>query len=212
MQIKVFSFNPLGVNTYLLWDETGDGALIDVGCSSGQEFEALFSFIERENIQIRHLLVTHPHFDHIYGAKGSMLHFGLPLEMHEKAVSLIGDAVEAARMWGFDFDDFEGVPSNKTFVEGDIIEFGTSQLEVLYTPGHCEGSVCFVSHSDKTVFSGDVLFRESIGRTDFPTGDYDLLRDSIYNKLFTLEDCYTVRSGHGGRTTIGHERYNNPLL
>ena len=222
MQIKVFQFNPVGVNTYILWDKTEkNGAVIDSGCSSEAEFKTLFSFIECEGIKVEHLLITHPHFDHIYGANGSMQRFGLPLQLHEKAVPLMDEAVRTAQVFGFQFGDTPAADKLKTFKEGDTVKIGNFTLEILYTPGHCEGSVSFVERSTRTVFTGDVLFRDSIGRTDFPTGDYELLKSSIYNKLFTLDepDCsmsdlpsYTVRPGHGGRTTIEYERYHNPFL
>jgi glyoxylase-like metal-dependent hydrolase (beta-lactamase superfamily II) len=232
MQIKVFQFNPVGVNTYIMWDGSGEGVIIDMGCCNEGEFETLFSFIDREKITVKHLLITHPHFDHIYGANGCIKRYGLPLELHAKAVPLMDEAVHTAQVLGFPFEDELSPDKMQTFEEGDIITFGNSALEIFYTPGHCEGSVSFVERSSRTVFTGDVLFRDSIGRTDFPTGDYDLLRSSIYNKLFTLDesDCsrssvsdnsgnttdtvpsYTVRPGHGGRTTIEYERYHNPFL
>jgi glyoxylase-like metal-dependent hydrolase (beta-lactamase superfamily II) len=153
-----------------------------------------------------------------------MVRLGLPLMLHEKAVPLMGEAARTAQVFGFQFEDIPPAAQLKTFKEGDIVRFGedkVSVLEILYTPGHCEGSVSFVERSTRTVFTGDVLFRDSIGRTDFPTGDFDLLKSSIYNKLFTLDDSnntpnpassYIVRPGHGGRTTIEYERYHNPFL
>jgi glyoxylase-like metal-dependent hydrolase (beta-lactamase superfamily II) len=226
MQIKVFQFNSVGVNTYVLWDETAkEGVIIDAGCCNESEFETLFSFIKREDITVKHLLVTHPHFDHIYGAAGCMARFGLPLMLHEEALPLMGEAARTAQVMGFPFEDVPDTAQLKTFKEGDIVRFSDDKnsgvLEILYTPGHCDGSVSFVERSSRTVFTGDVLFRDSIGRTDFPTGNYDLLKASIYNKLFTLDEpdgsasdlpSYTVRPGHGGRTTIEYERYHNPFL
>jgi glyoxylase-like metal-dependent hydrolase (beta-lactamase superfamily II) len=96
--------------------------------------------------------------------------------------------------------------------EGDIITFGNGSVEVLYTPGHADGSICLVNHAERYVIAGDVLFRESIGRTDLPTGNYNTLYKSITTKLFTLPDDYTVYPGHGPETTIGFEKINNPFL
>jgi glyoxylase-like metal-dependent hydrolase (beta-lactamase superfamily II) len=96
--------------------------------------------------------------------------------------------------------------------EGDILHYGNSSLEVLYTPGHADGSVCLVNHTDRYVIAGDVLFRDSIGRTDLPTGNFDILYKSITTKLFTLPDDYVVYPGHGPETTIGYEKQNNPFL
>ena len=104
-----------------------------------------------------------------------------------------------------------GLPQ-ATFEDGDIIKFGDSELEVLYTPGHAAGSVCLVSHKQKFVISGDVLFRDSIGRTDLPTGDYEILAESIRSKLFTLGGDYVVYPGHGPETSISHEMSYNPFV
>ncbi len=220
MQIKVFQFNPVGVNTYILWNKAGEGIIIDPGCSNKDEFETLFSFIERENISVKHLLITHPHFDHFYGAIECIKKYGLPLEMHEKGLPLMEEAARTANILGLQSCEVPPADKMQTFKEGDVFKFGANvgagvdagELEILYTPGHCEGSVSFVERSTRSVFTGDLLFRESVGRTDFPTGNYDLLKDSIYNKIFTLCDDFTIRPGHGGRSTVEYERYHNPFV
>jgi glyoxylase-like metal-dependent hydrolase (beta-lactamase superfamily II) len=113
-------------------------------------------------------------------------------------------------MYGF---EMQKVVEPKSFIEeGDKVKFGNSELSVVYTPGHADGSICFINYPDKFVITGDVLVRESIGRTDFPTGDFDLLMESIRTKLFVLDDDFTVYSGHGEETTIGYEKMNNPFI
>lgn len=211
MQIKNFPFNPLEVNTYILQDEdTNACVIIDPAFSRDSEFDRLVSYIDENHLQVKHILITHSHIDHILGAEKLCAKYNLPLEMHIEGKSILNTAHEHASYLGL---ELSGLPKEYTYIaHKDKIKFGNSELEARYTPGHCDGSLCFVSHADKTVFSGDVLFHGSIGRSDLPTGDFDLLKKSIYEQLFTLEDEFTVRPGHGGRTTIEHERYHNPFL
>jgi glyoxylase-like metal-dependent hydrolase (beta-lactamase superfamily II) len=125
-------------------------------------------------------------------------------------VPFIGHSKETGYIYGF--ENLEIVYPEIFIDEKDVISFGNSQLEVVYTPGHAAGSICFINHPQKFVIVGDVLFHQSIGRTDLPTGDYDLLMKSIREKLFTLDKSYTVYSGHGPETTIGFEMISNPFL
>ncbi|MEG1717298.1 MAG: MBL fold metallo-hydrolase [Bacteroidales bacterium] len=210
IKIKTFSVNPIEMNMYVVYDSNGEGVIIDPGCATEKEFEKLFCFTQDEKIKIVHVLVTHPHFDHVMGAERICAHYALPLELHSKAEEMLCYVSDSAKMFGF---SVEKMPENLVFFEeGSHIKFGNTSMEVRYTPGHCQGSVCFVCSDAETVFSGDVLFRGSIGRTDLKTGDYDLLRESILNRVFVLDDHYTVRPGHGGRTTVEYEKYHNPFL
>lgn len=210
LQIKCMPVNPIEMNLYVVYRKDSEGVIIDPGCSMDFEFEKLFQFTQDENIRIGHVLLTHPHFDHLMGAYNICRHYGLPLELHEKALPMLDGAV--ASVTAFGIPPIEKPEQTLCFGDRDKIAFAGTSLEVRYTPGHCEGSVCFILHETKTVFSGDVLFNGSIGRTDFPTGDLDLLKKSIFEQLFILDDDYCVRPGHGGRTSIGQEKYNNPFL
>lgn len=201
--------NPIEMNLYLVYEKNGEGVLIDPGCCFPDEFERLFQFVAHENIRLKHVLLTHPHFDHFWGAARICRHYGLPLQMHAKAVDLMERASLGAVSFGL--EAVENPPHTEAFTSNRI-EWAGHTLEIRYTPGHSEGSVCYVIPEIQTVFSGDVLFNGSIGRTDLPTGDLDLLRKSIFEQLFVLDENYTVRPGHGGRTTIGYERYHNPFL
>lgn len=209
LQIKCMPVNPIEMNLYVVYEKNGEGIIIDPGCSSQEELERLFRFTEQENIHIGHILLTHPHFDHFWGAAAVCRHYGLPLEVHAKAAPLMEKAAMGGAAFGLGGvelpEDIRPFASNRLEWAGHIVE-------IRYTPGHSEGSVCYVMPECKTVFSGDVLFNGSIGRTDLPTGDLDLLRKSIFEQLFVLDEDYTVRSGHGGRTTIEREKYNNPFL
>ncbi len=229
--IRTLVFNPIQTNTYVLQNaetaaqsqtqaEAGTtaaqahseikGVIIDPACATTEEFEQLRAYIAEKNITIEKVLLTHPHFDHFMGAAAVCKHYGLPLYVHEKALSMLTSRAQSATVFGMPNPE---LPEKMLPVkDGDTLTFGDAVLEVRYAPGHSEGSVVYVWHEQRTVFTGDVLFRESIGRTDLPTGDFDILRKSILEKVFTLDDEYTVRPGHGGRTSVGYERANNPFL
>lgn len=210
MNIKVFPFNPLEVNCYVCYDETNACVIIDPSCSNESEYARLCEFIKKQNLTPKHIILTHPHFDHLLGSARLCETFNLPLTLHKSGLSLFGMAVQQAEYLNVAIDR---LPQNHTYVdEGDTITFGRSELKILYTPGHADGSICLVDYSGKTVFTGDVLFHSSIGRTDLMTGNFDVLKKNIYEKLFVLGDDFTVRPGHGGRTEIGFERFNNPFF
>ncbi len=208
--IKCIPVNPIQMNLYVLYQKNGKGLIVDPGCCEKSEFENLFSFTEKEGIEIEHILLTHPHFDHLMGAARICSYYGRPLELHEKAAPLVEGAIRSIETFGL--PSMECPKDLKILQDKECIRMGDVTLETRYTPGHCEGSVCYVWDERSMVFTGDVLFHGSIGRTDLPGGDLDLLRKSIFERLFVLDDGFTVRPGHGGRTSIGYERYNNPFL
>jgi hydroxyacylglutathione hydrolase len=210
LNIQRFSFNPFQVNTYILFDETKECAIIDAGCYGQAEQEELTGFIRENGLKPVKLINTHCHIDHIAGTAFASREFGLKLEAHEGGLKLIKHAEKAGFIYGF--DRLETIDPEVLLKEGDIIRFGNSELEVIETPGHADGSVCFISHADKFVITGDVLFNGSIGRTDLPTGNYDVLMKNIREKLMTLPEDYRVFAGHGPETTIGYEAYSNPFL
>ncbi|MDE5543967.1 MAG: MBL fold metallo-hydrolase [Bacteroidales bacterium] len=210
LKIKCLPVNPIEMNLYVVYRKGGEGVIIDPGCSTDSEFQRLFDFVEQEKIQITHILLTHPHFDHMMGAARICREYNLPLELHEEAVEMLDTTVQSTAAFGL--PPIEKPQNLKPFRHRDTIAFADTHIEVRHTPGHCQGSVSFVLPELKSVFTGDALFHGSIGRTDFPTGDYDLLKKSIFEQLFVLDEDYQVRSGHGGRTTIEQEKYNNPFL
>jgi glyoxylase-like metal-dependent hydrolase (beta-lactamase superfamily II) len=210
LNIQRFSFNPFQVNTFILWDETKECAIIDAGCYGQAEQEELTGFIRKKGLKPVKLINTHCHIDHIAGTAFISREYGLPFEAHEGGIRLIRHAEKAGFIYGF--EKLETIDPKVLLKEGDIIKFGNSELEVIETPGHADGSVCFVSHAGKFVVTGDVLFHQSIGRSDLPTGNYDVLMKSIREKLLTLSPDYKVFPGHGQETTIGFEAYSNPFL
>jgi glyoxylase-like metal-dependent hydrolase (beta-lactamase superfamily II) len=210
VNIRKFSFNPFQVNTFILWDETGECVIIDAGCSDESEQKEIAGFIADNRLKPVKLLNTHSHIDHIAGNAFISRKYGLKLEAHRDGAPFITHSDQNAFIYGF--DNFETIQPEIHIQEGDVIRFGSSELHVIDTPGHAAGSVCFISHAENFVSGGDVLFYQSIGRTDLPTGDYDQLISNIFTKLLTLPKDYTVYSGHGPETTIGFESYANPFL
>jgi glyoxylase-like metal-dependent hydrolase (beta-lactamase superfamily II) len=210
IQIKRFVFNPIEVNTYLLYDETRECVIIDPGCYGADEEKTLSGFIEENRLKPVLLVNTHCHFDHILGNHYASATYGLEIHGHEGGRELWEKASAYTAMFGLKADSLAN--PGRFITDGDLLKFGNSSLKVLYTPGHAAGSVCLYHDGQKFVITGDVLFRGSIGRTDLPTGDYDTLRESIYSKLFTLDDATVAYPGHGQETTIGAERISNPFL
>ena len=210
LNIKIFPFNFLQVNCYLLYDDTKEAVLIDVGNASEHENAVLSDFIAAEQLNLKYIISTHPHIDHVLGNSFCKMKYPeTQLLMHSEGMDVYKNSVAYCVAFGFDKSDF---PAPDKFIEeGDIIRYGNQQLEVLYTAGHCAGSVCLLDRANNLVFVGDVLFDDGIGRTDLPTGDYNLLIHNITTKLFTLNDDMCVYTGHGFSTTIGKERAGNPL-
>jgi len=208
--VQKFVFNNFMENTYLLFDETDEAVIIDAGCSDPSEEQQLSDFIVNHKLKLIRNINTHCHIDHVLGHDFIASMYGLLPEYHKGGNVFLQAMRETAAMYGYTVDR---IPAPKGYLEeDDRIAFGKSELKVLYTPGHADGSVCFYQQDQGFVITGDVLFRESIGRTDLPTGNYDVLMKSIKEKLFTLPDDVVVYPGHGPETTIGHEKANNPFI
>ncbi len=210
IHLKRFSFNAFQVNTYVLWDETKECVIIDPGCYDEAEKEELRHFIAAEGLKPVRLINTHCHIDHITGLAFVSNEYGLPPEAHPAGTEFIRHAEKAGFIYGF--EELETIDIAAPLKEGDQVSFGNSVLDVIETPGHADGSLCFISHQDKFVITGDVLFYQSIGRTDLPTGNYEKLISNITQKILTLPHDYTVYPGHGPETTIGFETISNPFL
>ncbi|HIA12864.1 MAG TPA: MBL fold metallo-hydrolase [Flavobacteriales bacterium] len=211
IEIKCFQFNPFQENTYVLYDESKECVIIDAGCYEEHERQELIEFIDEESLLPRRLINTHCHIDHVFGLAFLAEKYKLGLEIHEKDLGVLEATSTVAQMYGLPNVDTPPAPS-LYFHEGDVIEFGNSSLDILFTPGHAPGHVVFVNKEQKFIIGGDVLFYLSIGRTDLPGGDHALLIDSIVSKLLPLGDDFIVHSGHGQSTNIGFEKSNNPFL
>jgi len=211
MQIQVFTFNQFFENTIIVFDKTKECVIIDPGCYTISEKDTLQKYISTNNLVPVKLINTHCHIDHILGNNFIAKTYDLELEMNANDMELIKSSNEIAQLYGF--TDYEMSPLPKKFLnEGDTLEFGNSQFKILFTPGHAPGHISLYSEKDGLLISGDVLFNNSIGRTDLPGGNYALLIESIKNKILTLNDNTIVYCGHGPSTTIGNERLNNPFL
>ncbi len=210
ISVKSFTFSPVQENTYVLYNEQKQAFIIDPGCYFTAEEETLLQFITENGLKPVKLLNTHCHLDHVFGNKWVNKQFNLELHLHTFEEKVLAFAPASGQMWGLTFDNYAG-PLH--FInDGDIIELGNDKLEVILAPGHSPGSVCFYCKEQNLLIGGDVLFYESIGRTDLPGGDHETLLKSIRERLFVLPDETVVYSGHGPSTTIGHEKRHNPFL
>jgi hydroxyacylglutathione hydrolase len=210
LQVKSFCFNPFQENTYILYGTSKTCVIIDPGCYDSSEQEKLSGFITSEGLRPTHLLNTHGHVDHVFGNKYVAEKYKLSPEINQKDVVVLESLLQVSRLYNL---HAEASPTPSVFLnEGDQILVEKSILDIVFTPGHSPGSICFICHDEHFVIGGDVLFYESIGRSDLPGGNHETLLQSIKEKLFVLPDDYKVYSGHGPVTTIGHEKKHNPFL
>ncbi len=209
--IQAFEFSAFSENTYVIADDaTGEAVVIDPGCYEQAEKEALSRFIDGRGLTIKYLLLTHAHLDHVFGVAYVKRRYGVKTYLHERDRVIYEDVPTRCAVYGL--RGYEPATIDAFLREGDQFRFGNTVLDVIFVPGHAPGHVAFVNHADHYVVGGDVLFRGSIGRTDFPFCSHtDLLR-SIRTQLFTLPDDYVVYPGHMEPTTIGHEKLTNPFL
>ncbi len=208
--VKRFVFNPYEVNTYVISDETKACIIVDGACSGDDELRELDEYIKSNGLKPVLLVNTHAHIDHIIGNYSICKAYNIPLAAHEWCSGFLTHAKIYAKTFGVEMEDVKQI--DLFLSEDEPVTFGNTSLKVLDTPGHADCSVCFYNEKDGYVITGDVLFYQSIGRTDLKTGDYDKLQKSIWNKLFTLPDETEVFPGHGPKTSIGFEKVNNPFV
>jgi glyoxylase-like metal-dependent hydrolase (beta-lactamase superfamily II) len=209
MQVKKFTFNPFQENTYLIYDETNEGVIIDPGCYEKHEEEELFNFIDSNNIQIKHLLNTHCHIDHVLGNQVVSNKYNLIPKTHKDELVTLESVSEYCHLYGF--NNYLKSPKPEFIDQNDTIKFGNSEFSIVYGPGHSPGHIAFYSEKHQLIISGDILFQGSFGRVDLPGGDFNTLKDSILNTMFKLPENTTVFCGHGSETTIGIEKISNPM-
>jgi glyoxylase-like metal-dependent hydrolase (beta-lactamase superfamily II) len=209
MLIQKFTFNPFGENTYIVSDQDLC-IIIDPGCMSHVEEKEICSYIDRKKLTPIEILLTHAHLDHIAGNAFLSQKYKIGIAMHPEDLPVLRRASHFAALYGLSIQ--ESPEPSRFLNHGDIYRFGSIEMEVRFTPGHCPGEVCFIHHESRSVFAGDVLFSGSVGRTDLPGGDASLLRKSIEEQLLTLADNYTVYCGHGPETSIGSERAGIPFI
>ncbi|MDR1415684.1 MAG: MBL fold metallo-hydrolase [Odoribacteraceae bacterium] len=211
MNIKTFVCNPIEENTIVLYDDSGEAVVIDCGCLSRDEKQALQHFLEENNLTPVALLNTHLHIDHILGNAFMLERYALSAKAHRADESWLTDALAHAAHLGI--RGAEAPPPLGGYLdEGDTIHFGHSELRPIHVPGHSAGSLCYYCEEEGVLVSGDVLFEGCIGRSDLPGGDPHLLVTGIREKLFALPGDTRVLPGHGNPTTILRERRFNPYV
>ncbi len=209
ISIQSFVFNPFSENTYVVFDETREAVVIDPGCYELSEQAELDSFISANNLHVKFLLNTHCHIDHVLGNNYVKEKYKVPLIIHAIEDKVLRAVKSYASNYGF-AQYAEALP-DRFIEENDTFSFGNTQWQILLLPGHSPGHIGFYDKTEKVIFSGDVLFDGSIGRTDLPGGNFETLISSIHQKLFTLPNDVIVYSGHGLTTTIGKEKVSNPF-
>ncbi len=211
LKIQKFIFNPFFENTYLIWDEPSNiAAVIDPGCSNKNEENIISEFIDKNNLQLKYIINTHCHIDHILGNSFFKKKYNARLLMPEKDIFLLDIMKEQAENFGLIFNPS---PLPDEFItENNELKLGSSYAKFLFTPGHTPGEFSIYFEKEKICFTGDVLFKNSIGRTDLWGGNYDTLINSIKTKLLILSDDVKLYPGHEDESLIGYEKYNNPFL
>lgn len=210
MKIAVFVFNPIQENTYIVWDDTKACAIIDAGNNGPREDIVLKNFIAEHGLKPILAVNTHGHFDHVLGAAFLQKEYGIPFALSGKDRFLLESASVSGQIFGVEIGQLPSIDLDLDTVEE--VRFGDTVLKIIRTPGHTPGHVALYEPQTKNLFTGDTLFRESIGRTDLPGGDYSWIMRSILEQIIPLGDEVTLWPGHGEKSTIGHETLYNPFV
>ncbi len=211
LNIRHFFFNPFQERTYVIWDGSRKGAVIDPGFMEEHEERQFFTFLRSQDIDLQCVLLTHAHIDHIYGVSACLREFpGIKVFMSPEERFIKDNSSQMAAMMRMPLPDTLWETEN--IYDGLLLKVGEEKLEVISTPGHTPGGVCFYCRQEGDLFSGDTLFSGSVGRTDLPGGNYSTLIESITEKFADLDDSVRVHPGHGWDSTMGTERICNPFL
>ncbi len=211
LNIRTLTCNLLQERTYVVWEAPEACVVVDPGCYGDDELRDLESLLRQESLTPAAILLTHGHFDHIFGVKALQDRFGgIPVYMHPADEAVFGYGAQMAANLGLTpaATDFRRTPVQ----DGQVLELAGIRFEVIATPGHTPGGVCYYVREADILFSGDTLFAGSIGRTDFPGGEYDDLIRSIMERIILLDPAVRILPGHGPTSTIGQERTGNPFL
>ena len=210
LKVKTFVFNAFQVNTYVVYAENKDCIIIDPACSNANEVSKLLNYLETEKLNAVLVANTHAHVDHMLGNEDITDKLGIKLAAHPASRYFYLNAMSFSSALSLNLQKV--VMPDIELQDKDTIKLGESELEILYTPGHADGSICFYNSEGQFVISGDLIFYASIGRTDFPTGNFEILSESIKEKIYTLPNDTIIYPGHGPSTTVGFEKYNNPFV
>ncbi len=212
MTIRTFQCNMLQENTYILHDDSLQAVIIDCGAFFPEEYKALAKYLNDNGLTPVHLLCTHGHLDHCFGIHRMYEDYGLKPEVHTADASLVSDLEGQARdLFGIDIPKGD-TPMGQLLSDNDIITFGSHRLQVIHTPGHSPGGVVFYCQEESVAFSGDTLFRMSVGRSDLPGGSWPQLMKSLLHIMSLLPDDTRICPGHGPQTTIADEKRMNPYM
>ncbi len=207
MIFEIVVVGPLGVNCFIVGDEvSGQGIVVDPGADAAK----VLSIVRERGLAIRYVINTHGHFDHVGGNRKVLEVTGAPLLIHRDDAPFLSRAADVATMYGLATEN--SPPPDQFLEDGMVVSFGGQTLQVLHTPGHTPGGCCLYLEKEGKVITGDTLFAEGVGRTDFPGSSHEALMTSIRTKLLTLPDATVVYPGHGPSTTIGHEKRYNPYV
>lgn len=212
MRISRFTMNPFGMNCYILWSAPGGQCIVvDPGMMQQSEKDMITSFIDGNNLTLKHLLLTHCHVDHACAARWLANHYGVKIEGGAKDVVIAEQMPLQAARFGLKIDSSPLVIDSE-LADGDVINFAGEEIRVLETPGHSPGSLSFYCPDSSVVLTGDVVFQSSIGRTDLHGGSFSVLIDSIKTKIMTLPPDTVIAPGHGDTTTVADEMVYNPYI
>lgn len=212
MNIKRFVTNPIGENCYLVWGENLECAIIDCGALGAVQELKIADFIKKNDLRPTLALQTHMHFDHMFGLHFLYRTYNLQPQCHASEQAIYDFAPQmSSQLLGVQIEQ-PLVPVKSYLTDGQFIPLGNIQIQVLHTPGHTPGGLCFYLPDAKVLFSGDTLFQGSIGRTDLPGGNMDALVEGIRTKILSLPDEVVIYPGHGPSTTVGEELRMNPYL
>ena len=209
-RVYQLTYGPFAENTYVIADDDLNAIIVDPGMYHPEENVKFFEFINSQQLKPCRLLLTHAHLDHVFGVNWINKTYGLTPEIHFDDQIVYESAVVVAKQYGLNMNQL--VPSNISLIHNQVFKFGGSEFRIIHTPGHSPGSVCFRNDNEGYVISGDVLFQGSIGRTDLPGGDFNVLIRSINEHIINLAEDTIVYSGHGPVTTVGQEKISNPFL
>ncbi len=212
MTIKSFVFNDWQECTFVLSDEQKNGCIVDPGCYTQDEEDALFSYISQEKISIEKILITHAHHDHIFGLKEALERFPVKTYAHFDDHKVLDAFPKIMSAYGVHITKFPPTKFDIHLSTGDTVTFGSIKLDVFHTPGHSPGSISFYSAEDNVVFTGDILFQNSVGRTDIAFGDYDTLVKSIVDLGKVLPPETQYLPGHGVGRSLKEELQENPYV
>ncbi len=211
MKVQIFPGNPIQQNGSIVYNEQGDALIIDPSCYDRYEQQQWIDFIQENNLKVHAVLNTHCHIDHITGNAFFVDRFNVPLMAHKEELFTLSFADRSAQMYGL----VAYVPSPEPtdyLTDNQVLKFGDLELKVIFGPGHSVGHVAFYSEADHLLIGGDILFKGSFGRVDLPGGSIDVLKKTIFERIFTLPDNTVVYPGHGPTTTIGEEKRTNYIF